>query len=219
MHVRLLPVLLAFSLLLPACPTDDPVHDALTTGLEPLEPNTATLPPPAGSDAYPETAVVVSGMATQWFWAHLKGYVHAPLATVWEAMRDPEVCLDRRSADSWTIARDTEPEYPFSFRQHIVFTDVITVDWDVSWRMGPLEGPEGAPTTVGGRWQKTAGTAFVTLLVGSVLARAVTDDTTEVQFIEHLKSFNRPERAIQTVRDYYDSIVARAHGRPLPRFR
>ena len=190
-----------------------------TEGLEPLEPNTAPLPMPTTAERYPEVASIVSANSDPFFWAHLKGYVHASLATTWEAIHDPEVCLDRRSADDWSFQLNVYPQYQYSFLQHINFTQVITVWWDTSWRLGVREGTIDQPTLVGGRWQKTNGTTYVSLLEGSVQAQAVDANTTEIEFIEHLKSFNGPERAIQTIQDYYDSVVARVHGQPLPRFR
>jgi hypothetical protein len=186
-------------------------------GLEPLGKNLAKWPAPKGGNAHPEDVVFVSGSTDTHDFANGRAFVAAPLAKTFEAMRDPEVCTNRAEVDRWSFKMDVEPEYDFSFLVHNVVEDIVTVEFDNTWRLSAIEGTVEDPKTVAVRWKKTWGSTYITLMEGSVVARDMGDGTTSLEMQEHLDaSFTGPDTAVDTMREYYVSVVARAHGRPLP---
>jgi len=190
---------------------------AFPEGLEPLEEATVELPDPVDGQPYPEELRTATGSLPMYGWVHARGYVHAPLADVFAAMRTPEACVDRNQVDRWTVTPDVEPEYDYSFRIHNEVDDIITVEFDITWRLGRVEGTEAAPTLVAGTWQKTWGTTFISLLRGSIVGRRVTDDVSEVEIVEHIRAATGGvDPAEAYVRDLYANIVALSHGEPLP---
>lgn len=188
-------------------------------GLRPLEAVTVPAPAAVPGDAYPEVFNSRSGEGADYEWAQGHGYIHAPLERVYEALRDPEVTTDRRRVSSFTVTLNTEPEYPFSYRVHNVVHELVTIEFDMSWRLGPNESMEAAPTAVSAVYQKTFGSSFIDILRGNVLARRVDDSTTEIEMVRHILSSGAggPEAEIY-LRDMYNSILARVRGRPLPRY-
>ena len=199
------------------CDSDEPTE--FPSGLEPLEVCTAPAPDPIEGDATPEDVRFVLGTEDEYSWVHGRGFVHKPLAETWAAMRDPEVSVDRREVDEWTVEHGVETEYDFSYVIHNTVNDIITVEFDITWRQGVVEGTVEAPELVGGRFQKTFGTTFIELLSGSIVARAVDDSTTEIELIEHLKATGKGADTAQSfLRDYFTSVVAKAHGNPLPTY-
>jgi hypothetical protein len=187
-------------------------------GLEPLEENRARRPT-ADGDPYPEVLALVSGDTGDYAWGHGRAFVKADLATTWAAIRTPEVCVDRRQVDEWTVVLDTEPEYDFSFRVHNLVDRLITVEFDVAWRHGAVDGTREAPVLTGGRWSKVEGSTTIEILRGSIVARAVAEGVTEVEFEEHIKALIGGTEHIESyLTDYFASIVAQAHGQPLPRY-
>ena len=189
-------------------------------GLEPLEAtNTAPLPAATSGDAHPETIVFVTGVTPDWYWVHGHAYVHASLRDTWAAMHDPETCVDRRKVAMWTNTPITDPMYDFSYLIHNVVHDTLTLEFDVTWRQSAVDGPRDNPNVVAARFQKTDGTDIISLLEGSVVATRIDDTTTQLDFIEHLQSLGGSVDIPRSyLADYYASIVARAHGRPLPTY-
>ena len=69
------------------------------------------------------------------------------------------------------------------------------------------------------RWQKAYDRNYITLMGGSVIARRVDDGTTELELVEHLNAtWKGSDTAETTMRDWYGSVVAKAHGRALPTY-
>jgi hypothetical protein len=181
-------------------------------GLTPLEESTAPAPEAQPGDPYPELMNVVTGSTSDYSWAHGTGYVHAPLAEVWAAMTDPAVCNDP-ATDSYDVTYDVEPEYQVSFVMHYTMTRVITVNYDITWRFGIVEGDEASPETAVGVYQKTWGIEVLELLTGSIVARRIDDTTTEVEIIEHLRAMQSgTDECKAYIQAYYDQIVAAVHG-------
>lgn len=208
-------LLLAGGLL--GCDSDEATE--FPDGLAPLEESTAPAPDPIDGDPFPEDVRFVVGTEDEYSWAHGRGFVHKPLSETWAAMRDPEVCVDRREVDEWSVENDIEKEYDFSYRIHNIVNDIITVEFDITWRQGVVEGDLDKPELVGARFQKTFGTTFIELLSGSVVARAKDENTTELEFVEHLRATGKGSETVQSyLRDYFASIVAKAHGKPLPTY-
>lgn len=193
---------------------------AVPTGLEMLEDkNMADLPGAKDGDDYPEELNVVGDEGDDYDWAHGAGYIHGSVADCWAAMADPEVVVDRQRVTSWTVEMDVEPEYDVSFVLHEISEDIVTVEFDVTWIQGRTAGEEDAPTAVGGRWAKTAGTDLVDVLEGSVSLTEVEGEVTEIQLMEHLATPGSDETDIIPVLEgLFASIVARVHGEPLPTY-
>jgi predicted small lipoprotein YifL len=201
---------------LPACGPEKPL--VFPDGLTPLD-EVNEAPAPGNENHFPEEIVTVSGITPEYGWVHARAFVHAPLAATWAAMHDPDVSVDRRAVSEWTIEHDVETGYDFSYRVHNIVHDLITIDFDITWRHGVVQGSPSAPTVVAARYQKTAGSSVISLLTGSVIARRVDDRITAIEFIEHLRALaTGPDIAERFIRDYYASIVARVHGRPLPTY-
>ena len=189
-------------------------------GLEPLEAtNTAPLPAAVAGDEHPETINFVTGVTPDYYWVHGRAYVHASIVAVWSAMHDPETCVDRRKVAMWTTTPITDPMYDVSFLIHNVVHDALTLEFDVTWRESVVDGPRDNPNVVSARFQKTDGTDIISLLAGSAIATRIDDQTTQLDFIEHLQSLGGSVDIPRSyLADYYASIVARAHGRPLPTY-
>jgi len=210
-------VLLA--LLLTACFGDE--RTKFPEGLEPLEESTAPAPDPTDSEEFPETLVLVDGHRDGFAFVHGHAFVHASLADTWSAMRTPQACVDARAVDRWSIIEvPLEEPYDFTYKVHNEVDDVITVEFDITWRHGAVEGTVDAPELVVANYQKTWGTTFIDILRGSVVATAVDDQTTEITFVEHLKgSADAGTMEIRSyLRDYYANILALSHGDPLPEY-
>lgn len=201
-----------------ACGGD--ISTPFSPGLAPLEAVTVAAPAATAADAHPEALTALRGESPDYEWVQARAYVHAPLARVYEALRDPEVVTDRRRVSTWTARRGTEPMYPFSFVVHNVVHDIITIEFDVAWRLGPIEGTESTPTRVGARYQKTEGSSYIERMEGSVVVVAVDDHTSELQFVRRINSSGSGAAdAEQYIRDCYASVLARVRGEPLPTFR
>ena len=210
-------MLLALTLAFAGCGGDDSTNFA--PGLQPLETSTAARPTATSGQQCPETANFVSGDAGAYAFAHARGCIHGTLAQVYEAMRDPDVTVDRRRVSTWTVTRNVETEYPVSFRVHHVVNDIITIEFDQTWRLGPIDGTVDEPRVVAGRYQKTFGSTYIEVLAGSMVARPLDTGVVEVELVRHLKGTGvGAEEAEQYLRDCFQSLVARVHGMPLPRY-
>jgi hypothetical protein len=182
--------------------------------LSPLEGNRAPLP--AGD--HPETLEVVSGGEGGLWWAHGRGYVRAAPEVVWAAAMVPEVGVDRREVDEWTVTEDPRGTLDASYRVDNVVHDVLTVSYELWWRHERQDADGSAPRLVT-RWDKTDGTTFIDILSGSMelIAVAGEPDLVEVSLIEHLDAALRDDETIASyLRDLHASLVAAAHGEPLP---
>lgn len=166
---------------------------------------------------HPENLSVESGNG-DYLWGVGRGYVRAPVARVYEALQDPDVTTDRRKVSSYTVTPNAEPDYPSSYRVHNVVNDLITVEFDINWRLGPYAGAPESPTAYAGVYQKTQGTTYIEMMRGSVLVKHVEQGVTEVQMVRHVKAMQSASDLEQYLLDVFDNIVARVNGRPLPRY-
>jgi len=153
-------------------------------GLEPLEECIAD-PPVSQDEPFPEDISFARGTNPD-DWVHARAFVHAPLARTWEALRDIDVCVDDGRVDRWSVTYDVEEGYDYSYRIHNEADDIITVDFDITWRHGVVEGTLDAPELVAIRYQKTAGTEFIDLLSGSIVMYEAAGGITELEMVEHL---------------------------------
>jgi hypothetical protein len=208
---------LAASVLLCGC--FDNVETMFPPGLEPWEsPNEAPAPAAVEGDLHPEQIVFLRKRWTGGAYSvHARSYVKADVFTAFAAVRNPLAGADRRPAVTFTWEENVEPEYVYSHRSHLVIPDVVTVEFELTWHSGVVEGTEEAPTITATRWQKTWGTTAIPLLEGSIVCRRVTDDVTELEWQYHLNAFGSDWTTIEVyLSGYHDSIIALAHGLPLP---
>lgn len=188
------------------------VDTVFPEGLDPLEDNLA----PA-LEGCPEGVTLREGERDAHVWVHARGCVPAGLTATWAAMRTPEVSVDRRQVDAWTVTQGTEPAYDFSYTVHNTVNQIITVRYDMAWRHGLVEGDMDDPELVAARWQKVAGSEVIAVLEGSALAYPIDETHTEIELIYRLDGLLRNPSDIRSfVEDYHASIRAVATGAPLP---
>jgi hypothetical protein len=191
-------------------------------GLEPAAAvNEATFPAGDATTPYPERLDVVLTYAEDVDGrppsVHGKGYVLAPLATVWAALRNPDVSADRRSFSAYAVRQDTEPEYDFSYAIDATVTNIITFHYTTAFRHGVLEGTVEDPVAIVEVWQKTDGSTIIADLHGSIVARAVTPEVTSLEMIQYARTAMSNHGDNESyLREVFDATVALSHGRPLP---
>ena len=152
-------------------------------------------------------------------WVHARGYVHADVQTVWNALQDEEVFIDRRAVSTYTLEWDTEPEYDISFVVSQEVEDIITVAYDVAWRQGLIEGSAEAPEIVSARFQKIDGTSFIERMEGSILLLDVGENRTEFQFQEHMDTPMPDTSDLESyVSDLYAELLLHVRGEALPSY-
>jgi hypothetical protein len=188
-------------------------------GFAPLEPCTAPFPVGAGADARPEgIGAVLRGRRDGHLWAHARGYVHAPLRAVWAALRDPGVSR-LPTAQGQTVS-EPEPPAPIGFRvDYRVRVLVFDVRWQVAYRGGVLAGSldrlERPGTTIGFRWDKSAGTDHIRVLSGSLVAREAAPGVTAVELVAWLDADRTGEKdAVSTLTRWFAQISAHVHANP-----
>ncbi len=196
------------------------VETPFPPGLEPLEECTAPAPAPVDGDPYPETLTMVRAFAPygpRTHAVHARGFVRAPVFDVWAALRNPDIGADRRVFSEWSTTWDVEPEYDFSYVIHSVIVNVITVEYDVTWRHGVVIGTLEAPTLVSARYQKTSGSSAIDDLQGSILLTEVEPGVTEVAIVEYLRAVGSGHENIESfLHDMFSGLVIVSHGDPLP---
>ncbi len=208
---------LLLPLVLLACGGSEPSE--FPSVLAPLEDNRAPWPEGTESDPFPETLEVVSGGDDELWWAHARGFVHAPAGLVWEVASEADTVVDRREVDEWEVtSTDAVEGVDRSMVIRCTVNDVLTITYDLTWVHELQEGSETAPERVVSQWDVT-GTPFIELLTGSMVLEPVEDDptVTSVELVEHLKAPLRDDETIASyLRDLHASLVARAHDEPLP---
>lgn len=191
--------------------------EPLPLRLAPLEENRASFPAPADGEKHPEVLSIVSGGDSALWWAHGRGYLHAPIEDCWASLADPEVVVDRREVDEWTVSTDIAPRFDVSFLVHNLVRDVLTVEYELTWLHELQAGTPQQPLRVVGTWSKTGGTPFIELLEGSFVLEPVSEEVTAIELIEHLDAALRDDATLVSyLEDLHASVVARVHGEPLP---
>ncbi len=188
-------------------------------GLKMIEQVSLSGPPPDGSDKTPEKVVTSSGSTSSYDDAQARGYIHEPLSVVYAALQDPDVVVDRRSVAKYTVTHNVESGYDVSFRVHNTIYDIVTVEFDMTWREGVTVGTRSAPTQVNARAEKTAGTAYISLMEVSIQLNSVSDGVTLFQAAEHISAASSSASTIELyLKDVYASLLAKSHGQPLPTY-
>ncbi|TNE88904.1 MAG: hypothetical protein EP330_12895 [Deltaproteobacteria bacterium] len=203
-------------LLLVACQRD--VKTPFPEGLEPLEDMAVEAPAPSGGEDYPETTTSTVGESDDYNWAHVRGYLHANIADVWELMRsDGPAMADRRDIDAWETTYDVEPEYDLTFVNHVTVNDIITLEWDLTYRGDLAGGDVDAPERYAIRFQKTEGSSLIDLQEGSIVLLATDDAVTEFQFIERLKApQTSTEDPLTYGQDMHETLAVMLAGGAMP---
>jgi hypothetical protein len=212
------------ALLAQACNHNRTDEFPLSVGYQPLEAlspaaawpaATATDPTPQGLGAI--VAVPSAGHYT----SHARGYLHAPLAKVYEALKDPAASYIHNTSGGPALdgppVLGVEP-FPVSFRVRYVNSTIIgPVKFDITYRAGPLDGTEAAPVVVGERYQKTWGTDHITLMAGSLVATEVpgAPGVTSVEMIAWLKAETQHQGDCDgTLSDLFGDLAATLAAMP-----
>jgi hypothetical protein len=181
-------------------------------GLEPLEDNPVVL----GND-------LTEGLMTQstdspYVMVYGRGYVLVAPAAVWAATKAPAPNLATCTTSKQTEDLNNEPDYEYSYLVHYTVNNIVTVQWDDQWRFGTVDGTPDDPTLAMVKHQKTQGSSFITVSEGTIELDATPDpNVTELSFVEHLNATGGSVSAIMTgVEHNYASLVAVAHGNPIP---
>ena len=187
--------------------------------LQPVGGNQAQPPAPEPCEPYPERLELVTGSARGFKWTNARGFVHAPLSAVWQALQDPEVVVDRRKVASWKVQTGVIPGAEASYRINNTVHDLITIEFETTWRLGVALGTRDAPEAVAAVYRKTGGTHVIKRMEGSIVARKVSDSVTEIELVEHLDALMRAtESGASYNRDLFAAIAARAKGAPVPTY-
>ncbi|MCO4746151.1 MAG: hypothetical protein KC912_15245 [Proteobacteria bacterium] len=212
----LLPLILALT----ACQRN--VETPFPEGLEPLEEMAVEAPVGTVGDPFPETTTFVVGDDTEndWVWAHVRGYIHADAEDVWDLMRDDGYMMaDRRGVDAIDTTYDVEPDLCLTFVNHVTVNDIITLEWDITYRGDVAAGNKETPERFAIRFQKTEGSSLIDLQEGSIVLNVIEDGITEFQFIERLRApQTSTDDPLAYGQDMHESLVALAAGGELPDF-
>lgn len=198
----------------------------LSVGFQPLEPlvEAATFPAATADDLHPQgLGPVVAASNFQHWGSHARGYLHAPLAKVYLALRDPAASYIHNSGGgtirSGPDTLGVEP-FPVSFVVHYVNPNqpvVGDVHFDVTYRAGPLEGTEEAPVVIGQRYQKTLGTGYISVMSGSLVATAVAGapEVTAVEMVAWLQATTQDQADCNgTLVDLFGDLEAKLASMP-----
>jgi hypothetical protein len=191
----------------------------LSVGFQPLESLVASALPPAavGADLYPQgLGALIAPAEAGHFASHARGYVHAPLAKVYQALHDPASSYLHNDGGGTRLdgppVMDVEPSFPVSFRvRYFNSTAFGDYKYDLTYRAGPLQGTEAAPVVIGQRYQKTWGTSNIRIMSGSLVATAVAGapDVTEVEMVAWLDATTQHQSDCDgTLRDLFGDLVA-----------
>jgi hypothetical protein len=217
-------VLAAAAMLAAACGKNVRDTFPLSIGYQPVEPvvAAATWPAPVTGDPHPQgLGDVVPVPASGHYTSHARGYLHAPLAKVYEALHDPAASYLHNDGGGTRLdgdpVFDVEP-FPVSFRVRYSNATIIgDVKYEVTYRGGPLEGTEADPVVIGQRYQKTWGTDHIDVMAGSLVATAVdgAPDVTSVEMVAWLRADTQGQSDCNgTIRDLFGDLEAKLASMP-----
>lgn len=164
--------------------------------------------------------------------AQARGYLKASLATAWSRIQpiqdgDPNwvrLCrnggLDAwavpgsRCVDTWHWLPGTESQdFPVSFRMKYHVDEIVSVDWEHTWRQGPLEGTVVSPLAVGARYQKTWGIENLRVQTTSYVLRPAPDEScTSIELVGWLDADQSNETSVAgTVHNAFNLLREGVH--------
>lgn len=202
------------------------VRDDFPPGFEPWETNMAVLPAATAMSPCPEE---ISFQRLRWQpptsravnSVHARACIHAPIATVWQAVQDPQVGRDHTTVNSFQVidppmASECDGDYQTQINAGPAG---FTIDFRLCWRHSVAEGMEDAPTLTATRWQKVWGSNAVSLMEGSLVTRPLEGhpEITVVEYQYHLDALTSNYGTIEDfLRVIYGRLRDRAHDRMLP---
>ena len=175
--------------------------------LAPLEDNTAQWPAEADGESHPEVLEVATPAgAPAPGWAHARGYLHAGIAEVWEAMRDPDVVVNKENAVSYRLKGECDLQglaYCFEY-ESTVDIPVAPVDLEsvTMWRHFLKEGEMEAPEEVVVVYKSTENPPGIELATGSLELIKIDEETTGVAFIGWLDTWGSDAGNTDAMVDY-----------------
>ena len=200
--------------LLVACSTEESADSAAVATLTPFDAHDLDAPRD-DDDPYPERSAILSGSEDEYDWAVLRGWVKVGAPDIWPVLTDPDVGVNRRDVASWTVAELDDGDVDAAYVVTEVVEDPITVDFDLTWRHDQADDPANGSVSV---WSKTGGTEFISDISGSIVATGH-DDVVDFLVVFHLATVDSgPAEAEEFVTDFYASVLAEAHGEPLPTY-
>ena len=181
-------------------------------GLEPLADNPVTLP------ATFSEGLVTKTTDSPYVKIFGKGYVLVSPGTLWAAAKSPAPNMAICSTDVQVPDINNDPTYEYSFLVHYTVNNILTVQWDDQWRFGTIEGTPDAPTLAMIKHQKTQGSSLINLSEGTIELDATDDpNVSQLSFVEFLDATSAGvSDVLKGVQHNYDSLVAVAHGNPVP---
>ena len=178
--MRVVPASPAFGVVLSGCGKLEALD--FQPGLDPLEP--AAVDCPSGPSA---GFVSESGEDDDLAWTNGCGVVEGALEDVYAALQDTKVAVDQRGVDVWERTDDVEPEYEASFALWNTVYDLIEVEFETTWRLGPLAADDAnVITEYGVRYQMTVAPPVINTMEGSVHAVDRGDGTVELRIVDRL---------------------------------
>jgi hypothetical protein len=200
---------LALLVLLTAAGCQDNITTPFPPGLEPFEDNPIEDYPDGPFDEGLRTKT----SNTDFVRVYGRGFVQVPFDTMWAAAQAPDPNIAKCSTSDQTVTEGNEPEYDYSFLVHYFVDDIVNVEWDDQWRFGLVDTGFGMA-----KHQKVMGSDYITLSEGSIQVVATSQpDVTELLFVEHLDAVQAGTGdVLKGVQHNYDSLVAVAHGNPIP---
>lgn len=189
-------------------------------GLEPVAENLLAPPMGTADDPYPEEYILEGTEGGRSDLVLGRGYIHAPIREVWTALQNPAVGADRRTSPEWTTSPLEDPQYESTYTVDHIANDIVTVEWEVTWRHGLVEGTPEAPEVVAIRWQKTDGSTLISVIDGSLILRPVGDGSvTELELAYRANATGGGlENYTRYMRDVYDDALAVLNDRELPTY-
>lgn len=177
----------------------------------------STLSGPAEDDGALHTT---TGAADGLEFAHGRAVVHAPIALVWKALREPAVVVDRRRIARFEVSAEVSLPRTRRFRLHQRVRAFITVEFDTEWRQDLVEGTPAEPQVVSARAEKVAGTRYIERLEDELVLRRLGPALTLVELTRRLRATQAGrEEARVYIEDLFHSLVAWTRGAPLPTWR
>jgi hypothetical protein len=211
--------LLATAALLASAGCQDNVTTPFPVGLEPLEDN--LVPVQQGGDKLEMLRTTSTDVDSE-IAIYGRGYVLVAPTVVWPASKVPEANYAACSTNSQMVMPNNDTTYEYSFLVHYVVNNILTVEWDDQWRWGTIQDGTGSGSDAAFfgmvKHQKTEGSSFIELSEGTMQVTATDDpNVAELAFVEHLKAAGGGvSDVLAGVQHHYDSIVAVAHGNPIP---
>ncbi len=183
--------------------------DPLPEGLTELEPNQAS--------AGPIGSLQFAQGEDDYLWLHGRAEVAGNAAVVWAGLQSAERVVATCSLNRYKITPIVDERYDFSFTTDNEVDNILTVDWQETWRFGTLRDDlTGSARRI--RYQKTEGSSFISLIEGEIdLTTEVDSGVMEIRLIEHLKAIGGGIADMkQSMQRRFDIMVALAQGAPLP---